>query len=131
MLQWLAENIESIVALLTVAAVVVKYLRKVGVIQKARGDVLTQVLEDVGGVAIRVAKQVRQKNAKATDSEIANAIMKALKGEASERAFKTGLRSVVEAVADGAAVTDPDEKKKPRSGAARLIGLLRPRFLGG
>lgn len=133
MLQWFADNLEGILAVLTIAAALVSLLTKAGAVQKARGDMLTQVLEDASGTTKRILDQLAEtkKDGVVTNSEIANAIAKGLKGEARERAIKTGFKAVVNAVADGAAVTDPDPSKKPRPAITRILGLLRPRALGG
>ncbi|HUW14598.1 MAG TPA: hypothetical protein VM537_33065 [Anaerolineae bacterium] len=133
MLQWFADNAQGLVALLTIAAAIVSLITKAGLVQKARGDMLTQVLEDSAGVATRIVSDLNRakRDGELTSEEIGNAIAKGLKGEARERAFKTGFKSLVGAVADGAAGTDPDPDKKPRSAAQKLMGLLRPRLFGG
>lgn len=128
LLQWCAENVEGILALLTILAALVSLLSKAGVIQKERGEVLTQVLEDSAGVTQRVLDQLTaaKKDGTLTNAEIATAVAKGLKGEARERAIKTGLKSVITAVAQGAARAD--EKKDNPSVAARIGNVIRARI---
>ncbi len=127
-LQWCAANVEGMLAILTILAALVSLLTKAGVIQKARGEVLTQVLEDSAGVTQRVLDQLAsaKKDGTVTNAEIATAVAKGLKGEARERAIKTGLKSVVTAVAQGAARAD--EKKDDPSIASRIGNVIRSRI---
>jgi hypothetical protein len=161
MLQWLAENVEGVLALLTILAAVVSLLTKAGAIQKQRGEILTQLLEDSAGVAKRTLDQFAEarKHGQLTEAELAaidarglvgeerkkaideakyqltnlaisEAFAKALKGEARERAIKSGVKAVLGAVNDGAARVDPDPAKVERPVLRKLGSLLRARFLG-
>jgi hypothetical protein len=129
MLRWLAENPEGIVALLTIAGAVVALLTRAGLIQKQRGDVLTGVFEDSADVMERAAAHIDLRNA--SKSDIAKVFTKALKAEVRQRGFKTGVKAVVGAIADGAANADPDPAKLPRGPLRRLFALMRPKVLGG
>lgn len=138
-LQWMADNVEGLLAIFTILAAIISLLTKAGFIQKERGDSLTRVLENGEDVAKRTINQLRaekKKKAKAEgkkeedvelgDLEIAAAFAKAMKGEARQEAIKSGFRSVVQAVANGAAETDP--KKKAPGPLKRLGGLIRSRI---
>ena len=128
MLKWLAENSEGITCLLTIVGAIIAILTRAGLIQKQRGDVLTGVFEDSADIMRRVASHI---DPKTPPSELPAIFTKALKAEVRQRGFKTGVKAVVGAIADGAANVDPDPAKLPRGPVRRFLALLRPKVLGG
>ncbi len=90
LLQWCAENVEGMLALLTILAALTSLLTKAGVIQKERGEVLTQVLEDSAGVTQRALDGLAaaKKDGKLSDAELAAIDAKGLKGAEREAAIK-------------------------------------------
>jgi len=130
MFKWVGENAETIVGFLTVVSAIggyiVSILVKMGKVQKKRGDIITAAIEDAEDVGKRTLQHLRKAKAdgELTDAEIAEALVRSIKAEVRQRAVKTGVKSVIGAIADG--VAEVDEKKPRRSFLRRVSSLMRP-----
>ncbi len=126
---WVVENMDSLLTIVTAVLMgVVWVMSKMGWIQRERANELTSVIEDCNGSIAAFLSGLDLK--KMSVEDIAKAAQRAVKGTVRQRMAKAA-RSVVLAVADGAAEVDPDPKKLPRSPLRRFGGLIRSRLFGG
>lgn len=136
-MQWLAENAQALLTIVScLAVVVVGLMQKAGWIQKQRANELTQGIEEskenIAGALKAVDLKKVMKDGKLDVNEIADIAQRAVKGTVKNR-MRNMVRSVADAVHDGAMDVDPDPEKKSRPILRKLGGLIRARipFLGG
>mgnify|MGYP003572588858 CR=1 FL=1 len=125
MAEWIEANPELSVAIFCAAinVVVIPLLVKWGVIQKGRGDELTQSIEDLKPKLEKALKD-QPKDGKIDVAALASSV---IKDTVRERALARGV-NVAMAIADGAAKVDPDPTKKPRPILRFLGGLVAARL---
>jgi hypothetical protein len=121
LLQWCAENVEGMLALLTIAAALISLLVKAGAIQKERGEVLTQLVEDSEGVAKRALDLLAdaREHTQLTGSELEAIEATGLKGEARKRlmdAAKNKLTNVQIAAAFAKAMKGEARERAVKTG---------------
>lgn len=120
-MKWLAENAEVLAIIVPViAAAVIRFLQKLGKIQKERADVLTESVEDLGGEIAKVIDVLPLNSKGVLDKRRLSKLVARTAKNLVRKKLAAKSASVAKAMADGAAQVDPDPAKRPRP-AGRLI----------